>query len=172
MDRLKKIALLLSLVSQLKEKGSWTGETHIQKATYLLQEIKGINLNFQFILYKHGPFSFDLRDELTAIRADGLVGIKQNFPYGPSFYVTDEGSKFLEKLPQTISENSLKITEIADMCGSKDVSELERLATALYVTRENIEPENRAKRLNSLKPHISIEKAQEAINQITSCLAV
>ena len=30
---------------------------------------------FEFILYMYGPFSFDLSDELTSIRADGLLKI-------------------------------------------------------------------------------------------------
>ncbi|MCL6557372.1 MAG: hypothetical protein K6U74_00970, partial [Firmicutes bacterium] len=63
---LKRKALLLSLVKAMESQGSWCGETHIQKCSYFLQAMLGVPLGFEFILYKHGPFSFDLRDELTA----------------------------------------------------------------------------------------------------------
>jgi len=49
------------------------------------------------------------------------------------------------------------------------VSELERLATALYVTQE-INPkgssEFRAQRITELKPHISMEEALTAVKEI------
>ena len=68
MDRLQRASVLLALNEQLRAAGSWAGETHMQKATYFLQHLMGVPLAFDFILYKHGPFSFDLRDELTAMR--------------------------------------------------------------------------------------------------------
>jgi len=73
MNRLKRDVVILSLIENLKKKGSWCGETHIQKATYFLQELFDFPLGFEFILYKHGPFSFDLSDKLTAMRADMLL---------------------------------------------------------------------------------------------------
>lgn len=73
MKKLQRDAILLSLINEMKAKGSWCGETHIQKATYFLQELLGVPLNFEFILYKHGPYSFDLGDEVTAMRADSLL---------------------------------------------------------------------------------------------------
>src|SRR2546425_12633108 len=84
MDRLGRDVILLELLRKLREHGSWCGETHMQKATYFLQHLMQVPLDFQFILYKHGPFSFDLRDELTAMRADGLLALQPQEPYGPS----------------------------------------------------------------------------------------
>jgi len=70
MDRLRRAALLTQLIERLRRRGSWCGETHVQKATLFLQDLTRIPMGFDFILYKHGPFSFDLRDELTSLRAD------------------------------------------------------------------------------------------------------
>lgn len=66
MKRLQRDAVILSLIENLRAKGSWCGETHIQKATYFVQELLRVPLEFEFVLYKHGPYSFDLSDELTA----------------------------------------------------------------------------------------------------------
>jgi uncharacterized protein YwgA len=55
-------AILVTLIKSLRSKGSWCGETHIQKAAFFLQQLTGVPIDFDFILYKHGPFSFDLRE--------------------------------------------------------------------------------------------------------------
>ena len=51
------------LVEEMRRQGSWSGETHLQKGTYLLKHLVGVPLQYKFTLYKHGPFSFQLRDD-------------------------------------------------------------------------------------------------------------
>ena len=91
MDRMRTAALLTRLMEELRNKESWCGETHVQKVAFFAQELTGIPMNFEFILYKHGPFSFDLRDELTALRADGLLKLETQWPYGPRISPTQQG---------------------------------------------------------------------------------
>ena len=66
MNEMEKNVVLLSFIDFMRAKGSWCGETHVQKGTYFFQELMGVPLGFHFILYKHGPFSFDLRNQITA----------------------------------------------------------------------------------------------------------
>jgi uncharacterized protein YwgA len=103
MKRMQRDAVLLSLIKEMKDKGSWCGETHIQKAAYFLQELLGVPMGFEFILYKHGPYSFDLSDEVTAMRADSLLEYKTRVPYGPNLFPTKEGQEFLLRYPKTLS---------------------------------------------------------------------
>jgi hypothetical protein len=57
-----------------------------------------------------------------------------------------------------------KIEFIAGKLGDKKVSELERLATALYVTlNSKVDPNKRADEICALKPHVSKEDAIEAV---------
>ena len=66
MQLLERYAALLKLVRATNEAGSWSGETHIQKSVFFLQEALATELGYGFILYKlykHGPFSFELRDD-------------------------------------------------------------------------------------------------------------
>jgi hypothetical protein len=52
---------------------------------FILQDIAKANLGYKFVIYKHGPYSFDLSSELTEMRAAGILEF--NFPrdgYGPS----------------------------------------------------------------------------------------
>lgn len=82
MKRLQREAVLLSLIIEMKARGSWCRETHIQKTTYFLQELLEVPMGFEFILYKHGPFSFDLSDEITAMRSNALLQYQSHAPYG------------------------------------------------------------------------------------------
>ena len=91
MDRLKRAALITKLVDRLREENSWCGETHVQKAVYFLQTLFNAPTDFEFILYKHGPFSFDLRDELTSLRADEVLALEVQLPYGPRIFTTERG---------------------------------------------------------------------------------
>jgi hypothetical protein len=169
MKPLQKKAILLKLVESLKAHESWCGETHIQKAAYCLDRLTKVPTDYQFILYKHGPFSFDLRDELTAMRADGLLDLRLNpAPFGPSLCITESGKEFIAKFPKTLAKHRRAIDFISGALGSKRVAELERLATALYVTlEEKIEaPEDSADRITALKPHISISQAKDAVHEV------
>lgn len=167
MKRMQRDAVLLSLMKEMKAKGSWCGETHIQKAAYFLQELLEVPMSFEFILYKHGPYSFDLSDEITAMRADSLLEYKTRLPYGPSLLPTKEGQEFLKQYPKTLGKYAEKVQFIAEKIGKMGVAELERLATALYVTlNENYQEKPREERIIELKPHIKIDEAYEAVKNV------
>src|SRR5262249_25119884 len=80
MERLQRATVLLALIEELRDGGSWGGETHLQKAVYLLQELFQVPLGFDFVLYRHGPYSFDLADEVTALQADQLLATQLRQP--------------------------------------------------------------------------------------------
>jgi uncharacterized protein YwgA len=154
---------------QLKKSGSWCGETHVQKATYFLQEVLGVETGFEYILYKHGPYSFDLAEELTSLRADYLMEFNHRSPgYGPSLVPTQTSAELRSRFPKTIASHTPQIKFIAKKFGSKGVTELEKLATALWVTRElgsDADDDDRAERINALKPHVSVADALDAVHE-------
>lgn len=167
MKRLQKAAVIIALADELRERKNWCGETHLQKTVYFLQELAQVPLGFDFILYKHGPFSFDLRDELTAMRADGLLALKANqYPYGPSLITTEGSARLKARFPETIDKYKAKINFIADQVGDKGVSELESLATALYVkineANHKLSEKEISVKIIQIKPHINNEDAFEA----------
>jgi len=169
MNRLQIAALLTYLVDRMRYYGSWCGETHVQKATYVAQQLAGVPLGFDFILYKHGPFSFDLRDELTSLRADGLLQLEpQPFPYGPKFKITPSARQLLEKFPKTINEHKNGLEFVAEKLSDKQVDELERLTIALYAKSNLSDQDDRelATWINQMKPHVSVDEALAALEQI------
>src|SRR5882762_5606640 len=126
MDRLQKDSVLLALNEELRAAGSWAGETHMQKATYFLQHLMRVPLAFDFILYKHGPFSFDLRDELTAMRAHGFFRLEPQYPYGPTL-IAEQKSELLKQTFRAKIEGYIpKIRFVSEKLGNKTVADLER----------------------------------------------
>jgi hypothetical protein len=167
MNRLESASVLLSLTEDLRKEGSWAGETHVQKAAYVLSRVLGVPLEYEFILYKHGPFSFDLRGELSAMRAEGLMAWEvQPFPYGPSLKEGELGPALKRQFSAVAERYGKQIEFVAKKLGRKDVKALERFATAIYVTRDLNTPQpDRAAKLHELKPHVSIPEAEEAVRE-------
>jgi hypothetical protein len=161
-----RYAVMLDLIKKLRAKGSWCGETHIQKAAFILQQISKSKLGYKFVLYKHGPYSFDLRDELTAMKASEIIEF--TFPqqgYGPSIKPTRFGEKLYEVNKLEVGRYAKINDFVANWFGSKDVRYLERVATAYFVSCKHLrEPAiSRAQRLIALKPHIDLVAAEEAV---------
>ena len=168
MKESQREVLVLDFVRRLKNAGSWCGETHIQKSTYFLQEFMEVPLGFNFIFYKHGPFSFDLNDQLTALRGNGLVELRSHEPYGPHLHASASADEYLELFPMTIGRYESAMDFVVSMLASKNVAELERLSTALYVRLEMPDEADaaRARRIHRLKPHVSIKEALDALREV------
>jgi hypothetical protein len=168
MNRLQRDVVSLALLEELKSRGSWSGETHLQEAVYFLQELFRVPLGFEFVLYKHGPYSFDLSDEFTALRADLLVEVKPTSAYGPSLLPTPRSQALIQRYHRTFQTYEGPIRFVVTWLADKNVAELQKLGTALYVT--NAESTNggdsRAERIQELKPHVRVEEARAALQTV------
>ncbi|MFH1075636.1 MAG: hypothetical protein V1753_02145, partial [Pseudomonadota bacterium] len=105
----------------------------------------------------------------TAMRADNLLKLQpQPYPYGPSILPGEDSKSLMKRFPKTLKKYSHHTALVAEKLGGKKVNELERLATALYVTFENKSSGDvqRAQRIHDLKPHVSIDEALEATKTV------
>ena len=171
MNELAEKAILAGLSKRLMGNGSWAGETHVQKSAYLLSELREVDFNFHFILYKHGPYSFELHDELSTMTAEDLLEPLAPSPrYGPRLLVTPRGQELETRLQKTMERYGESLDWIADVIGSRGVVDLERLATAMWVTRQQSDGSvrSRAQALIDLKPHIALDDAIESVEEIDS----
>jgi len=168
MDNLVRWSIVLELISELKKVGSWCGETHIQKSTFFLEEMLDVPLGLDFIMYKYGPYSFDLNDDLTALRAYNYLFITSQDPYGVTYNLKDDENKLKKFYNKNIEEYSKQIFAVAEYFGSKTVVELEKLATAYFINKkEGINDNNEiAKRLHEKKPHVNIQDAEIAVREL------
>jgi len=169
MKPMARKALIAHLAKLLRTKGSWSGETHVQKSVYLSQELLSVPFDFEFILYKHGPFSFELRDELASMLADGILRQEpQPYPYGPSLVPGPLAELLETKFPKTLSKYEGPLKLVVNQIGDRKAGELERIATAYFVTRENPKAgiNERVEALVSLKPHVSEDEALSAVRYV------
>jgi len=169
MEMLQKAVVIAELVNKMKEHGSWCGETHVQKAVFLLQELVKVPTGFAFVLYKHGPFSFDLRDEITEWRVYDLFRWQTHRePYGPSLRTTANAETLQGRFRKTLTKYEKQVDFIAQAVGRRGVAELERLATALLITGRlpDSDAATRARRINELKPHVPVPLALKAVEEI------
>jgi len=174
MKRLQRAAVLLSLIEAMKEHDSWCGETNIQKACYFLQELTRVPLGFEFILYKYGPYSFELTDELTALHADSILTLIVRDPrYGPSYAPGKLADLVKARFPRNVEQFRERISFVAEKLGAKGVSDLERLATALHVSLKEMAKrgtKERATQITVLKPHIDKRAAEDAVREVDDML--
>ena len=168
MDRIDQMAVVASLARRMQAAGSWSGETHLQKATYFYEQLIDPEVGFTFVMYKHGPFSFDLREVLTEMRADGLLELQRRAaPYGPSYRATTLGERLEQIRATTVSPRGDGMDFVAERFGTLTVAELEVLATALFVKKElPSSREHWTARLISLKPHVSRADAERALEEV------
>ena len=106
---------------------------------------------------------------MTGIRADYLIEFDHRSPgYGPELVPTRTSAELRSRYPVTLAKYAREIAFVARAFGSKGVTELEKLATALYVTRENggtRSVDDRARRLVVLKPHVPMDQALDAVRE-------
>lgn len=172
MDTKKRLSILHQLMHALYQKGSWCGETHVQKAAYFLQHLSG-EKTFPFVLYKFGPFSFQLRDDLELMRTYGFM-MRQvsSRGYGPRLLASPD-PKLVSQTGELASSHRKWISFVTGKLGDSDVAELEQLATALFFTKD--EPtsgeQERVAKIRGVKPHISEEDALRAVKRVDGLLS-
>ncbi len=173
MDRLKRVAIVISLIGKMDANDSWCGETHIQKSTFFLEKALRVPLDFDFILYKHGPYSFDLSDEIMSSIADGYIDIRTRYPMGSSIIPSEMGYKLQKRHSEHVDRYVNELDFVSKEIATLNVVNLECLSTALYVTlnSDTIEVIKRATTINQLKPHISIDKAIFFVNKVDEVMS-
>lgn len=158
-------AIVGQVVQQLKAHGSWCGETHIQKTAFVAKDVLGVPLSASFVLYKHGPYSFDLNGILGSMRADRVLALVPQGSYGPSFTIEPAMEMVFHQFQNELGRLTQKIQHVANFFGPKNVADLERIATAIFITikspRDSVEA--RTTELNRLKPHIAVPTALSAV---------
>ena len=164
-----RTAVMGELIAGLRAAGSWCGETHVQKSVYVLQVGLHVPLRYDYILYKHGPYSFELKSQMAGLIGRGLL--RQEFsspPYGPRLIGTDVMESHVSRYADKIGQHSAAIRRVAQFFRDRGVAELEVLSTALYVTvsQRGETAEKRAERVHGLKPHVSLKTALGAVSDL------
>jgi hypothetical protein len=85
--------------------------------------------------------------------------------YGPSIQVTKFGERVYNINKENVDKYDAASKFLAEWFATSDVRHLEKVATAYYVTTKNPRDAaiERARKLNSLKPHVDMQSAEQAV---------
>lgn len=170
MNRLQRVSLLAELMDRLIEQGSCCSETLAQKMSFLFQELLGVPLGFDFILYRHGPFSFELTDELTAMRADEqLVFRERAFPFAPDLVPADASKDLRKRFSNVVARYARELEFVSEHLAVKDGTEIESLAMALFVQNELPfgDADDHVRRLCEIDRYLAASQAAVILSALT-----
>ncbi len=168
LENVERWAVVAQLIKNMRAEGGWAGETHIQKALFFLQELLKVPSDYNFMLYKHGPYSFDLHDDLGKMRAYLVLDIQLQRPYGASFGLGDTGGNVIQRGKAAVERYEGQLEFVVGALGTKDVRTLERYGTALFVKGRQPEFDDvaMANKIIELKPHVTGDLALEAVREV------
>lgn len=170
MDRSSRWAVVCLLVKDMRDKGSWAGETHVQKCSLFLQQMLEVPMGYQFVLHLHGPYSFDLSEELAQMQAMRILKTEPRWEYGPSFSLGNWGENAIAAVRDGEQEERVvkAIAFVAKNISRRNTRALERISTAFFLKKKY--PKKSASEIseliNRLKPHISVKAALDAIDEV------
>lgn len=168
MNDLHRSAIVATLVKECRARGSFCGETMVQKSVFFLQELLKVPLQFDFQLYIYGPFSFELQRHLSSMMADDMLTVRP-LEYGSAFEPGEHLSYLEKHAAPTIAAHSPAINFVLGHLAGRGVKQLERVATALFFTVTTGDSvEGRVARIREVKPHITAEEAQKAVEEVDS----
>jgi uncharacterized protein YwgA len=157
-------ALVLAMIETLRRKGSRTGKAHIIKGFFLAKAAGLLDLPFQFFLYKHGPYSMDIEETIEQMKSYGAAEVEPAFDGYGVLLSPGSNATFVERLAPLSEKAKQGIEKVCEFLCHRNASRLERLATAAWIRSQEgkDDPDQVAKRLNELKPHVSLAEARKA----------
>ena len=167
MNDLQRSAIVATLVKDCRARNGFCGETMVQKSVFVMQELLKVPLGFDFQLYIYGPYSFELQHHLGSMMADDMIAV-QPTEYGATFEPGDQIGYLETHTAKTIAANRNAVEFVVKHLAGRGVKHLERVATALFftVTTNDASVEGRATKIREVKPHITAEEAQKAVEEV------
>ena len=168
LTNIERWAIVAHLVKEVRENRGWAGETHIQKILFFLQELLRVPGGYRFVLYKHGPYSFDFHNDLSRMLGNFILDLEPRPGYGPSFGLGRTGDNVVQQGAKAVKESDKQLKFVVDALGTKDVRTLERYGTALLLKRKHpdLDGATLASKIVELKPHIPEDLALSAIREV------
>lgn len=108
--------------------GKLNGKTKLQKLVFLAEMEKGLENKYKFEKYNYGPYSFELTDDLDALKQFGLIEvIVENFSTDDfqgkihKYKLTKKGEKALNNLSNDFLD---PINKVSNEWGSESLDEI------------------------------------------------
>src|SRR5437879_3671463 len=95
------------MIEALRAQGNRTGKTHIIKGLFLAQAAGLLDDSFSFFLYKHGPYSTDIEENIEQMKSYGAVEVEPAFDGYGVLLSPGEMDSFVKKRVN-LSDETLK----------------------------------------------------------------
>ncbi len=136
----KRYGLIAELAERLEGKCPQFGKTALQKLIFLLQELYGVDCDYEFSLYTYGPYSSRLQQDLDVVETLGGVIIERVMGGAGGYCILpgDKKDALCEKADLFLQDPRVAAALdqlIADF-GAYWARDLELLSTIVFVARD------------------------------------
>lgn len=144
------------------------GKTKLMKIIYMLQQVKKIDLGYDFDIYTYGPYSSEVLETVDELTDGGLLSsrIYQYSNYvGYELNLTDEGTQTLSNIKK---DENAAIHDILDFAEGKTARDLELYSTIVFIHNfySQSKPKSNQtaveKKVHEIKPHFDEQTISNA----------
>lgn len=169
----RKLGTIIRLVEQSPQGA--LGRTAIVKLLYLLQEVRGVPLGYNFRLYTYGPFDSDVLNDLETAQSFQALHVKTvHYPsgYGYDVRAGSKAAAVKECVADWLTSRQSDLAWAVENFAARSASELEIMATIVYVGRELAKQAkpyrlvDLAQRVREVKPRFSEEYVLEKCSMV------
>ena len=136
MSSVNNLLVLLKLLEKVDQK---VGKTFVQKATYMLKDGLGEQLDYKFKMHFYGPFSQEISNDIEYLSNSKLIDVEYvtyNLEVsGYKIEIAEAGKEFLKKYNKNENVGG-KIDKIIELIGTDGAKEMELLGTVLYFAKQ------------------------------------
>ena len=125
---IRLLELLVEHLTTVSPSG-FCGQTHVHKAAFIAQELLAVPFQFEWELYRYGPFSRDIRPSLEACELEGTVSLLDH-PKGTRIVRPEDAPR-----AEVAAEFQSKLQLLAQRLAPMTRQQLEKVATAAWVSR-------------------------------------
>jgi hypothetical protein len=157
-----RVAAIVTLVESSPSKV--LGRTALVKLLYLLEELHGLSLGYDFRLYAYGPFDAGVLYDLgcaQSLKAVTVETVVNPLGYGYEIRSAAEAELVKQNAADWVRQYRHLLEAVAQEFGSWSASDLELATTILYADREfaasseAIGQADLVRRVHGVKPHFS-----------------
>jgi uncharacterized protein YwgA len=168
-----RVAVLARMVKLAP--GQSLGRTQVMKLFYFLQELKGVNLGYDFRLFNYGPFDSEVLSDLSSACGQGTVVEKTvYYPRGYGYDISPgpQADHLCTSLEKSDPNLASMVDQVIGDFGLFGAAELELRSTILFVDRELSQGGNTAtsqeltSRVQKIKPHFNAEVILDRVREM------
>jgi len=134
-----RLGIIAEIASRFHDNDLRLGKTALQKMVYMLQEVSGVNVGYEFSLYTYGPFDSQLLQDLDfveTLKGVSVETVSEGYG-GVNITVADETDDLRERSElltnPRIRETLDRIVTDFGQCSAK---ELELRSTILFIVHD------------------------------------